>query len=292
MLAVSLIFIISLSPISPVAYVFTQQTPLLWYAKPYSNEGYLNALHYLIDMVPSNASILTQNNIFPHFSNRLNAYVIPPTYTQNESINDAFRTYIREQINRTDFVLFDLKSYDVWTPFVISEISKDEIFNPLALGGSAILFKRGYNGSAVFIPYIDHEIFLAKSDFFNPGGQIVNDETSKSGDVAFSPKSVSSNVFLYGPYVFLPQGMFNVTFEIKIGNHDDAYIGTLDISENYGASILAKKDIYGFELQSNIWTNITLSLTSTSLKSGVEFRVFSSGRADIYADRVIIERIS
>ncbi len=290
-LVVSLILIVSVSPISPVAYVITKQTPVLWYAKPYSDE-HTKILHDMIKMVPSNASILTQNNIFPHFSNRINAYVIPPIHVESESANRDIMNYIKQQINRSDYILLDLKVYETWTLFALGEIANDENFKAYAFGGSAVLFKKYYNDSAIFVPYIDYEVFLGCRDFFICSGQMVKDETSKSGYVAFSKKGVNSGTFIYGPYVCLPSGTFNVTFEIKVTENNDDYIGTLDVSENYGESVVSRRDIYGFELQANEWTNVTLSFTSTKLRTALEFRAFTSGVSDIYIDRVIVKRIS
>jgi len=34
-------------------------------------------IHEVLTYVPPNASVMTQNNIFPHVSSRINAYVIP-----------------------------------------------------------------------------------------------------------------------------------------------------------------------------------------------------------------------
>ncbi len=288
---VSLILIVSVSPISPVAYVIIKQTPLLWYAMPYSNE-HAKTLHDMIKMVPSNASILTQNNIFPHFSNRINAYVIPPINVESESANGNITNYIKQQINRSDYVLLDLKVHEAWTAFVFNEIVNDENFKAYAFGGSAVLFKKHYNDSAILLPYINYELFLGYRDFFIHSGQIVKDENSKSGYVAFSEKGENSGIFIYGPYACLPSGTFNVTFEIKVTEKNDGYIGTLDVSENYGEFIVSRKDIYGFELKSREWTNFTLSFTSTKVRKALEFRAFSSGISDIYIDRVIVKRIS
>jgi uncharacterized membrane protein len=288
---VSLILIVSVSPISPIAYVITKQTPVLWYAKPYSSE-HAKILHDIIEMVPSNASILTQNNLFPHFSNRINAYVIPPINVESESAKRNITNYIKQQINKTDFILLDLKVYQTWTSFALSEITKHGKFKACAFGGSAVLFKKNYNDSAVFVPYNDYEVFLGCRDFFIGSGQIIKDETSKSGYVAYSQKRVDSGTLIYGPYVCLPPGTFNVTFEIKMTENNDSYIGTLDVSENYGESIVSRRDIYGFELQSDEWVNFTLPFTSTKLRTTLEFRAFSSGVTDIYIDRVIVRRIS
>jgi len=83
-----------------------------------------------------------------------------------------------------------------------------------------------------------------------------------------------------------------VTFEIKLGEHNDSYIGTFDVTNDQGRSFVSRRDVYGFELQANEWINFTLSFTSAKFRAALEFRVSSSGTADIYIDRVIVKRIS
>jgi hypothetical protein len=79
---------------------------------------------------------------------------------------------------------------------------------------------------------------------------------------------------------------------MKIGEHNNSLIGGCDISENIGNSSVAKRNIFGFELKPNEWTNLTLTFTSTKFMNEVEFRSFSNGTADIYIDKVIMQRTS
>lgn len=247
----------------------------------------------MIDMVPRNASILTQNNLFPHFSNRINAYVVPVVQPESDSATNATKKYIRQQINLSDYILLDSVALgsEPWISFVLDELSSSNDFRPYALGGSAVLFMKHYNGSSFFIPSGDHEVFLGQSAFIIPYAQVINDPTSSSGYVAYSQRGTSYSVFVYGPYVFLPPGTFDVTFEVKFGEHNEGYLGTIEVSDNYGTSILSKEDIYGFDTPANTWTNYTLSLATTTLRRAVEFRIFTRGAADIYFDEVILKRV-
>jgi hypothetical protein len=97
---------------------------------------------------------------------------------------------------------------------------------------------------------------------------------------------------MYGPFIYLLPGSYEVTFTVKVDTRNSSRIGWCDISNNSGISAIAKKDLFGFELQPYIWTNFTLAFTSTKFMAAVEFRVFSYGTADIYVDRVIVRRIS
>ena len=292
-IVVTLIFAVSISPISPLSQAFLKSPPILWYAQPYSSETYVNTLHEMIGMIPPNASILTQNNIFPHLSSRINAYVIPTIEVQSKSATDALTNYIRQQMNQSDYVLLDSIGLgtEKWTSYVLDQIDNRSDFRAYAVGGSAILFMKGYNGTSFFVPNGNQEIFLGRSDLMIPSGQIIYDKDSNDGNVAFSPNGTDAGVFLYGPYVFLPLGVYEITFEVKLGTHQDGYLATIDVSEGHGTSILSKRDLFGFEAPSNAWINYTLSLSSTQLRRAVEFRIFTNGAADIYLDRVIVKRI-
>jgi uncharacterized membrane protein len=292
-LIVSLIIAIAISPLSPLSQVFAKEG-LTWYAQPNPNTHYVNTIHEIMNLVPQNASILTQNNIFPHFSDRINAYVIPTVQVESNSALTAMKRYIRQEINLSDYVLLDGTGLgtEPWTSFVLDELNTTNDFKIYALGESAILFMKNYSGLSFFVPDNDYEVFFGNSDFLVPYARIVNDPTSNSGNVVYSQKEAGNNVVLYGPYVFLPPGTFDVTFEVKVGEHQEGYLGTIDVSENFGTSILSKEDIYGFNIPANTWTNYTLSLTTTKLRRAVEFRVFTSGLADIYLDRVIVKRTS
>jgi hypothetical protein len=245
----------------------------------------------MIGIVPHTASVLTQNNIFPHFSDRINAYVIPPLYTNKVSLNDSLKNYIKQEINKTDYVLLDLKGCEMWSVYVMDQLVRDENFGLYAVGDSVVLFKRNHNASAIFVPSMNYETFYGHQDFICTE-ELVKDETSNSGYVAVARKETNKDAYVYGPYVCLPPGVFNVTFEIKVGDHGDGYIGLLDVSANYGVSLLSRKDIYGFEEIPTGWFNTTLSISLSGLERGAEFRIFSGGETPIYLDRVIIERVS
>lgn len=293
---VTLIFIISTSPLSPLFKTFMNSTPqLLAYSQPYSSESYVETLHRMIGLVPPSASVLTQNNIFPHFSNRINAYVISPIIPNSVEATNAFVEYMRQQINLSDFVLLDsfgIKN-EPWTGFIFDEVSKSSDFKAYAFGGNAILFMKHYNGSAIFVPNPDYEVFTGDSSFLLSSAQIVQDPSFTDKRVVFRAEGTDPGIFAYGPYVFLPpSSKFEITFELRFGNHSDEHLATIDVAEDYGRSVLCKSDIYGSGTPANVWINFTLTFSSTTLRQDVEFRVLAEGKSDIYFDRVIVRKAS
>ena len=293
MVILTFAFSIFLSPISPLSTTFTKSPAILWYQEPYSSENYVKILHEIVGMIPPNASVLTQNNIFPHLSSRTNAYVIPTIKVNSESAEIAIKDYVRHQIDLSDFVLLDnfgLGSGSL-TGFVLDELEKNEDFRISVIGQSAVLFERGQYENVSFMPFGDYEVFVGTSDFVVPYAETKDDTFSSTGRVVFSPKGATHEVMLYGPYTYLPRGVFEITFQMKFGKHDGGYLGMIDVSENYG-SVLSKKELYGSMVPADIWTNYTITVSSTNLRREVEFRVFTTGLADVYVDKVIVKRVS
>jgi uncharacterized membrane protein len=285
-LMVTLLFTVSISPISPISNSFAREW-LLWYPiislTPNENTVSLNNL---VNVIPSNASVLTQNNIFSHISSRVNAYVIPLSNVANDT------EYIRSLISSSEYVLLDLTLQDSNTKFVFDEITRNNSHGVYALASDAILFKRGFQGDPLFAHYTEYGVFSAYKDLNTTSfSQIVSDSSATSEKVVVCPKE-STGYFVFGPYTYLLPGSYEVTFTVKTGEHNSSRVGWCDVSSNFGDSIASKRDIFGFELQPNKWTNFTLAFTSTKLLTVVEFRAFGYGTADMYMDRVLMKRVS
>jgi uncharacterized membrane protein len=286
MLIVTLLFVVSTSPLSPVSDTFSKEG-LLWYSSinPEPNENIVS-LNNLVNVIPPNASVLTQNSIFPHVSSRMNAYVLPSP----DVVNDT--EYIRFLMNSSEFILLDLSWRDFNTDFVLNETIHANSYGAYALASNALLFKRGFQGEPMFAHYTEHRVFSAYKDLDTASfSETISDSSATSEKVVLCPKNLTGT-FMSGPYTYLLSGSYEITFTVKVGEHNDSYIGKFDVSDNYGASTMSKRDIFGFQLQPNKWTNFTLPFTSTKLMTRVEFRAFSYGTADIYIDRVIIKRTS
>ena len=289
-LIVSMLFIVSLSPLSPISSTFIEKE-LVWYPiLPSSFDEDTESLHNLLRLIPPESSVLTQNHIFPHVSARLHAYVIPPI---GRFENDT--EYLRGLINKSDYVLLDFWEWDSLTATVFDEIyprNGSYTRAPYALGSKSLLFRKDYDGEPLFKEYVEHRVFAAYKDLGVASFvQVIRDLSVETGNVVLCPEG-STGIFVFGPFAYLFEGAYEVTFTIKVGEHDDSYVGTLDVSDDFGESIVSKRDIYGFELQSNEWINLTLSFTSTKFRNWLEYRAFSSGSADIYIDRVTVKRVS
>ena len=202
MLIVTLLFIVCTSPISPISNSFIKQG-LVWYPSlnlmPGENE---RSLDELIKLIPNNASVLTQNNIFPHVSSRINAYCIPITrfsYFANDT------EYFEFLLNSSEYVLLDFTWRDSMTNLILNEITQNNSYGVYALGSNSILFRRGYDGQPMFAFY-NNRVLSAYKDL-SPASfaQTVNDPSARSEEVVLCPEG-STGYFVYGPYTYLLPG--------------------------------------------------------------------------------------
>jgi uncharacterized membrane protein len=287
MLIVSMLFTISVSPLSPLSTPFVKEGLLWGTTTDLVPNEHTASLDDLLNVIPPNASVLTQNTIFSHVSNRPNAYVIP----LSDVVNDL--EYMRFLINSSEYILIDLSWNDENTNFVLDEITNTNSHGAYALALKAILFKRGFQGTPVLgAHYTDDRVFSAYSDLStSPFSRAVSDSSAVSGKVVLCPMN-SAGHFVYGPSNYLLRGSYEVTFTVKVGASVNGRVGGFDITSNLSYPLISERDIFGFELQPYTWTNFTLTFTSTKFLINVEFRTFSYGTVDMYLDRVIVKRVS
>jgi uncharacterized membrane protein len=288
-LLVTLLFALCTSPLSPISQVFVQQNVAYYSPIEFSLDENKQSLNDLLSLLPSDASILTQNQIFPHVSNRLNAYIIP---FSDYGKPDEMQEYVNQLLNKSDYVLLDIDSMSSIDRIALNRITEDNTYGPYALGKSTILFKRGFTGDPTNAYYTTNQTFLAYRDMLlSPLGSVIDDLSSRSGKVFLYPKG-ASDCSSYGPYIYLLQGAYEVTFTVKIGDHNAGSLGTFDVATDVGTRILSSRDVYGFEFKTDEWTNITLPFSLPKLKTEIEFRFFNDGAAEALLDYVTVKRIS
>jgi uncharacterized membrane protein len=290
MIVATLLFAICMSPLSPISKTFVSQNYAQYSPVEFFLDKNAQSLNDLVNLVPVNASILTQNVIFPHVSNRINAYVIPFSDYEKPS---AMETYVDQLINNSEYVLLDMQTLDNMDRTILNKIAENDSYGAYALGTQAILFKRGFHDQPINAFYVDNRTFLAYRDLIagTPPGSILDDASSSSGKVVFYPTDVAGYC-VYGPYIYLLPGIYEVTFTVKAGQHSPGRLGTLDVTTDLSTNVLSFRDFYGFELKPNEWTNITVPFSLSTIRTGLEFRVYSLGTAEIFVDRLMLRRVS
>jgi uncharacterized membrane protein len=104
----SLVFSLAIGPYSPFSHSVSHVVPLPSFSSSVLEvNSHTAALNRMISLIPSNASVLTQNNIFVHVSDRLDAYALPFDNSTFSS-GQAFVQYMGSLINESTFVLVDV----------------------------------------------------------------------------------------------------------------------------------------------------------------------------------------
>jgi len=259
-----------------------------------SDDQHVGKLHEILGLVPSSASILAQDNIFPHVSDRFEAYTIPsPSW-------EGFSSKAIEMLNTTlakkpEYIIIDLKAKDqgsqATAELILKTVYKERLpYGLLVLYDGIYLFKLGYSGHAMMFELTE------TYDYKNlnlQDGKIITYQPSKSGCVFYRDVNyINGTTFWYGPYVLLPPGRYNVTFRMMIGEPTNEYIMTLDAF----AFDLKKQEARAFVCGSNFtepmaWHNLTLSFELNE-PAIIEFRgmnVFSA--TDVYLDYVEVRAV-
>ncbi len=168
-------------------------------------------LQGLVDLIPTSASILAQNNIFPHVSDREDAYVIPfaATFPSPDSFGPTLDSYIRA----VEYVLVDPTTDQAASITALRRVSQMGGFGIYAEADGAILMKRGHLGPpSHFVPFIRT---YDQSDLIYRSGEVIEDPSSVSKRVFCRTQSDPSSDFWHGPGVFLARGTYSVTFHMK-----------------------------------------------------------------------------
>lgn len=95
----------------------------------------------VLNRIPQNASILTQDNLFPHVSHRVDAYVVPNRFFVLENIVIDF---LNRTIDRVDYILVDKETDPFATNVILSLLATKPDFILVACmdGGTILLYKR------------------------------------------------------------------------------------------------------------------------------------------------------
>jgi len=144
-----LLFTLIASPLSPILANSTAYDFSFSKYYPQGVTEHEKLLHNIVDMVPRKASVLTHNNIFPHFSSRTNAYVYPIRVHLERAPPEAIDKYVNDTINKCEYVLVDTTADSQTTAEIIEKINYLD-YVTYAAGDGIYLFKKNYKGDPTF----------------------------------------------------------------------------------------------------------------------------------------------
>jgi len=259
---------IALSPLSPLTYGLHLSPG---YEKPVYTVR-TQRLNQIVDMVPEDASILTQDNIFPHFSNRLDGYVmIPSTFKDVKTWKDAI-TWITSI--ETDYILIDLETDPHNTMRYAFSIVRQQDYQLLAFYDNIYLYKKGYTGDIISYEPINQT--YTYNDLIPQNMKTINDPTSSTGNIlTYQNMSLQTRTLWYGPYEIAPRGNYTATFMVKTSDNTQREAISLDAFHNQ--TIINSRIITENQLNNNTWTPIQVNFTLNQIAYDLELRGFLHG---------------
>src|SRR5438309_1709167 len=241
-------------------------------------------LSRLVDMIPPDGSVLTDNQIFPHVSNRLDAFVLPfaSTFNRPSDFNRTLQAYFVQ----SSYCLIDSTFYPAGPTLVLERIGLYARFGILAKADGVILFRQNYSGPlALFVPQIaqfDYRTLTLES------GSVVEDPSSQSGLVLYENATTTGGSFWFGPGLFLAMGNYSVSFRMKIGGPTMGSALNLSVVERPAVFTYEMRgsDAIGYIPDVSLTYGSELPLRSVSLV-GTDFST-----PGIYQDFVLRFRVS
>ena len=250
LLAVSIVLSCFSTPINGAPYLSYNN---ITYGLPQITE-HDRSVSKLLEFVPKDAAILTQGNIFPQLSNRLEAYLCPSgvRYPPGET----FSNELEKLLSKVDYIIVDFETDLSAASTVLSYASKRGNFGLYASADGVVILKRDYQGALIFFRPVENS-YNFKSFVLNDGA-LVRDPDSKNDYVllnSFSNRSLTD--FWFGPYVFLSPGSYEATFRMKTDYSGEGNIVNLYVSYFlYNIQIdYIGTNRTGYHLRFNVTTN-------------------------------------
>jgi len=212
----------------------------------------------ILNLVPDNASIATQNEIFPHVAQRENAYIL--TWPMPVEVD-----YILVDVTSTQFEFYAVSaSPSVALPKVLSSGT----YGLLASADGVLLFEKGYSGPPKL--YVGRVVTFDSSSFLLTVGNsiVMSDSTASSGAAIVHEADQGTGFVWYGPYAYFYAGEYQATFRMKTTSAGLNFV--IDVAAS--GSVVSQKTINSSDFKTlGDWEEFTLDFNITGL-SQMEFR--------------------
>ena len=203
-----------------------------------------------VKIIPPEASVLTQYDIFPHLSSRVNSFVVPPPFEALK--RDYYYSYVRTLFGKgIEFILIDINpdigTHALWVTHltVFNEIARNGSYGLYASMDGALVYKYAYQGEPIV-----YEPFTILRDYEFVHATVVD----------------RNKIILEYP---LPTGNYTVTYRMKVYPKVQGLLFTIEVHQDM--EVLAFRDVNGEEFSATN-TYQDFSLTFSVLDSTKEFK--------------------
>lgn len=223
-------------------------------------------LNAAIDSIPEDASVLTQNDIFPHIASYTNA-----TFTANRTL---YYRYQRKHGRPTpEYILMDTKreTQNIEWAKPVKTIFAGQFGDEYGLvryDDGVWVFKRGYNGSVHGIggPYEFEPRTYERSEFIPNDAIVIDGHLVGTG-------GTEGTYYWYGPGTMLPPGNYTASFAINATSTGETPVATLEVAVGATPRPVATKNV----TDTNGVENVTVPFTLDQVQTNVEFRAVRAG---------------
>ncbi|MGQ9530857.1 MAG: DUF2079 domain-containing protein [Candidatus Bathycorpusculaceae bacterium] len=208
----SLTFIFAFSPIVDIKFYMISE----------HDRKVAEALSWIKTLAP-NASILTQYDLFPHISNMMDAYLIPPPFAAFK--RDYYYEYANSLFDKNiDYIIIDLNpdarthAHYMAHLLTFKNVYAKGNYGLYASIDGVLIYKFEYKGNPTrFEPFTIHNRYY--------------------------DAKITTQTTLFGQY--FPPGIYNVTYCMKISPLINERAFTLEVDQN--RSIIVARDVLGSE---------------------------------------------
>ncbi len=170
-------------------------------------------LDQLLALVPPEASVLTTEHIFPHVSQRPNAYVTVAELALPSG--ETYKQYVDEWVGLSDYVVLDYQ-VDARYAAILGADANLTGFGVLGSAGGGIVFERGWDAPpTVWTP---EDLDIAGGDILGRTSVAASSYSTGLGDSLYHAAGGSKGTVLWtGPRTpYLPTGTYSVTYDMEL----------------------------------------------------------------------------
>ena len=269
---------LALSPLSPLTRGF-HMSPA--YLKPGQTKR-TDIIHDMVSMIPHESTVMTQDNLFPHLSNREHAYVmVPSTFKDVATWKNAINWITSLE---TEYVFIDMETDPHDTVKYLLDIVKRGEYGLVSFHDNVYLYRRDY--TTVPVSYEPINITYTSLELIPQNMRAVTDKTGSTGRVlSYMNTSIRSRTLWYGPYQILPTGSYEAIFLVKTRALGAGGIITVDAYAN--RTVLETVTFTESTLKKDDWAEVRLRFTLTDVAYDLELRGFLvSDNMTIVLDRI------
>jgi uncharacterized membrane protein len=177
----------------------------------------------ILSYIPPDASVITQQNIFPLLSSRTNSFVIP--LGSFYPLGSDFNTTLSLWLQKSDFVLVDLNT-SIFETYLVYGFIKDD-FGVYASKDGVILLKRNYSGNPD--PFVPYHVSLDYTNLALDDWEKIKDPIFQGNNVLHNLPQATTNKPDHFPSGYVSPGEYEATFKLRFANNPSSKIANISV---------------------------------------------------------------